>query len=144
MNIGQAASASGVSAKMIRYYEEIGLIRPSARTANNYRIYSEDEVHVLRFIKRARSLGFSLEETERLLALWQDRERESAAVKAVATSHIADLERRIGEMQTMVKTLKHLAHCCSGNARPDCPILEDLAGNGAEGADPSFAHTRDG
>lgn len=131
MNIGQASLASGVSAKMIRYYEEIGLIRPSARTANNYRVYDDSEVHVLRFIKRARSLGFSLEETERLLALWQDRDRESAAVKAVATSHIEDLERRIAEMQAMVKTLKHLAHCCGGDARPDCPILEDLAGHTA-------------
>jgi MerR family transcriptional regulator, copper efflux regulator len=129
MNIGEASQASGVSAKMIRYYEQIGLIRPSARTENNYRVYGEDDVHVLRFIKRARSLGFSLEETERLLALWQDRERESAAVKAVAVEHIADLERRIAEMQGMVKTLKHLAHCCGGDGRPDCPILEDLAGH---------------
>jgi MerR family transcriptional regulator, copper efflux regulator len=130
MNIGEASEASGVSAKMIRYYEQIGLIQPSARSGNNYRIYGEGEVHVLRFIKRARSLGFSLEETERLLALWQDRERESAAVKEVATAHIADLERRIAEMQAMVKTLKHLAHCCGGDNRPDCPILEDLAGQG--------------
>jgi Cu(I)-responsive transcriptional regulator len=137
MNIGQASDASGVSAKMIRYYEQIGLIRPSARTGNNYRVYGEDDVHVLRFIKRARSLGFSLEETERLLALWQDRERESAAVKAVAVEHIADLERRIADMQGMVKTLKHLAHCCGGDGRPDCPILEDLAGH----AEPPQAST---
>jgi MerR family transcriptional regulator, copper efflux regulator len=143
MNIGQASGASGVSAKMIRYYEEIGLIRPSARTANNYRVYSDGDVHVLRFIKRARSLGFSLEETERLLALWQDRERESAAVKAVATCHIEDLERRIGEMQAMVKTLKHLAHCCSGSTRPDCPILDDLAGNGPGGPETLGAPTKD-
>lgn len=129
MNIGEASQASGVSAKMIRYYEQIGLIRPSARTDNNYRVYGADDVHVLRFIKRARSLGFSLEETEKLLALWQDRARESAAVKAVAVEHIADLERRIAEMQGMVKTLKHLAHCCGGDGRPDCPILEDLAGH---------------
>lgn len=129
MTIGQASQASGVSAKMIRYYEGIGLIRPSVRTGNNYRTYRSDEVHVLRFIKRARSLGFSLEETERLLALWQDRDRESAAVKAVAVDHIADLERRIAEMQGMVNTLKHLAHCCGGDGRPDCPILEDLAGH---------------
>jgi MerR family transcriptional regulator, copper efflux regulator len=130
MNIGEASEASGVSAKMIRYYEQIGLIKQSARSGNNYRVYGADEVHVLRFIKRARSLGFSLEETERLLALWQDRERESAAVKDVATAHIADLERRIAEMQAMVKTLKHLAHCCGGDNRPDCPIIEDLAGQG--------------
>lgn len=129
MNIGEASKASGVSAKMIRYYEQIGLIRPSGRSDNNYRVYGPDDVHVLRFIRRARSLGFSLEETEKLLALWQDRERESAAVKEVAVAHIADLERRIADMQGMVKTLKHLAHCCSGDGRPDCPILDDLAQN---------------
>jgi len=129
MNIGQAAEVSGVSAKMIRYYEEIGLIRPMGRTGNNYRVYGEEEVHVLRFIKRARNLGFSLEETETLLKLWQDQSRESAAVKDVATAHIADLERRIAEMQSMVKTLKHLAHCCGGDQRPNCPILDDLAGD---------------
>ncbi len=128
MNIGQASNASGVSAKMIRYYEDIGLIRPMGRTGNNYRVYGDEEVHVLRFIKRARSLGFSLGETETLLRLWQDKDRESAAVKEVATAHVADLERRIAEMQGMVKTLKHLAHCCGGDNRPDCPILDDLAG----------------
>lgn len=129
MNIGQAAEASGVSAKMIRYYEEIGLIVPAARTGNNYRVYGGDQVHVLRFIKRSRSLGFSLEETETLLKLWQDKSRTSAAVKDVATTHINDLERRIAEMQGMVKTLRHLAHCCGGGHRPDCPILDDLAGD---------------
>jgi Cu(I)-responsive transcriptional regulator len=128
MNIGQASDASGVSAKMIRYYEEIGLIRPASRSGNNYRVYDEEQVHVLRFIRRGRSLGFSLEETQTLLKLWQDKSRTSAAVKDVATSHIADLERRIAEMQGMVKTLKHLAHCCGGDHRPDCPILDDLAG----------------
>ncbi|MEB2842943.1 Cu(I)-responsive transcriptional regulator [Rhizobiales bacterium RZME27] len=131
MNIGQAAEASGVSAKMIRYYEEIGLIAPPARTGNNYRVYDGGQVHVLRFIKRARSLGFSLEETETLLKLWADKSRTSAAVKDVATSHIDDLERRIAEMQGMVNTLKHLAHCCGGDHRPDCPILDDLAGDSA-------------
>ena len=128
MNIGQASETSGVSAKMIRYYEQIGLIRPMGRTGNNYRVYGEEEVHVLRFIKRARNLGFSLEETERLLKLWQDKERTSAAVKEVAQTHIGDLERRIAVMQGMVKTLKHLAHCCGGDHRPNCPILDDLAG----------------
>jgi Cu(I)-responsive transcriptional regulator len=137
MNIGQASDASGVSAKMIRYYEEIGLVRPAARTGNNYRVYGEAEVHVLRFIKRARSLGFSLDETETLLKLWQDKSRESAAVKDVATAHIWDLERRIAEMQGMVKTLKHLAHCCGGNQRPDCPILDDLAGDSSAAGDGS-------
>ncbi|WP_312402505.1 Cu(I)-responsive transcriptional regulator [Rhizobium sp.] len=128
MNIGEASSASGVSAKMIRYYEQIGLIAPKGRTESNYRVYGEEEVHVLRFIKRARSLGFSLEETETLLKLWQDKSRTSAAVKEIATTHINDLERRIAEMQGMVKTLKHLSHCCGGDNRPDCPILDDLAG----------------
>ena len=137
MNIGQASDASGVSAKMIRYYEQIGLIRPMGRTGNNYRVYGEEEVHILRFIKRARNLGFSLEETETLLKLWQDKDRTSAAVKDVADEHVADLERRIAEMQGMVKTLKHLSHCCSGDERPNCPILDDLAGDA-----PAPARTR--
>jgi len=128
MNIGEAASATGVSAKMIRYYESIGLIRAPLRTDSNYRVYGEDEVHVLRFVKRARTLGFSVEETATLLGLWQDKSRASAEVKAVATTHIAALETKIAELQGMVKTLKHLAHCCGGDNRPDCPILDDLAG----------------
>lgn len=128
MNIGEASSASGVSAKMIRYYEQIGLISPAMRSDNNYRTYGEQEVHNLRFIKRARTLGFSLEETETLLKLWQDKARESSAVKQIALSHVADLERKIDEMRSMVKTLSHLAHCCGGDHRPDCPILDDLAG----------------
>jgi Cu(I)-responsive transcriptional regulator len=127
MNIGQAAERSGVSAKMIRYYEEIGLIAAPLRTDSNYRVYSPDQVHVLRFIKRARTLGFSVDETATLLGLWQDRSRASAEVKEVATTHIAALETKIAELQGMVKTLKHLAHCCNGDNRPDCPILDDLA-----------------
>ena len=128
MNIGQASNASGVSAKMIRYYESIGLIRAPLRTDSNYRVYREDEVHVLRFVKRARTLGFSVEETATLLGLWQDKTRASAEVKDIATSHISALETKIAELQSMVKTLKHLAHCCGGDNRPDCPILDDLAG----------------
>ncbi|MDB5623642.1 MAG: cueR [Devosia sp.] len=128
MNIGQAAEASGISAKMIRYYESIGLIEAPLRTGSNYRVYDADQVHVLRFIKRARTLGFSVEETSRLLALWQDKSRASAEVKAVATAHIAELETKIAELQGMVGTLKHLAHCCGGDNRPNCPILDDLAG----------------
>jgi len=128
MNIGEAANASGVSAKMIRYYESIGLIRPPQRTDSNYRVYGSDEVHVLRFIKRSRTLGFSVEETATLLSLWQDKSRASGEVKEVAVSHITALETKIDELQAMVKTLKHLAHCCTGNDRPDCPILDDLAG----------------
>lgn len=128
MNIGEASNASGVSAKMIRYYESIGLIRAPLRTDSNYRVYGEDEVHVLRFVKRARTLGFSVEETATLLGLWQDRSRASGEVKAVASNHIAALETKIAELEGMVKTLKHLVHCCNGDNRPDCPILDDLAG----------------
>lgn len=127
MNIGDAAGASGVSAKMIRYYETVGLIRPAHRSENNYRVYGDDDVHTLRFIKRARNLGFSLEETATLLGLWRDKTRESREVKRVAQTHIDALESRIAELLDMVGTLKHLAHCCSGDNRPDCPILNDLA-----------------
>jgi len=127
MNIGEASSASGVSAKMIRYYESIGLIEPPGRTQSNYRVYGADDVHTLRFIKRARTLGFSVEETAKLLELWRDKTRASADVKAVATQHIDELETKIAELQGMVRTLKHLADCCGGNDRPNCPILEDLA-----------------
>jgi len=128
MNIGQASDASGVSAKMIRYYEQIGLIRPPTRTDSNYRVYGSDEVHVLRFIRRARTLGFSIEETSALLALWQDKSRASAEVRDIASDHIGALETKIAELQSMVGTLKHLVHCCHGDNRPDCPILDDLAG----------------
>lgn len=128
MNIGQAANATGVSAKMIRYYEEIGLIRPPHRTDSNYRVYGDDEVHVLRFIRRARTLGFSIEETSALLALWQDKTRASGEVRDIAAGHISALETKIAELQSMVGTLKHLVHCCHGDDRPDCPILDDLAG----------------
>ncbi|UYQ71289.1 Cu(I)-responsive transcriptional regulator [Pelagibacterium flavum] len=127
MNIGQAARASGVTAKMIRYYESIGLITPADRTDSNYRVYGTDDVHTLRFIKRARTLGFSMDETAVLLGLWQDKSRASADVKAIATNHIAELERKIVELQEMADTLKHLAHCCSGDDRPNCPILTQLA-----------------
>lgn len=127
MNIGEAAAASGVSAKMIRHYESIGLIRAPLRTESNYRVYSKDDVHVLRFIKRARTLGFSIEKAAMLLGLWQDKSRASADVKELALSHVAELEEKILEMQDMVSTLRHLADCCSGDHRPDCPILNDLA-----------------
>lgn len=132
MNIGQAADASGVSAKMIRYYEEIGLIRPPLRTGSNYRVYGNDEVHVLRFIRRSRTLGFSIEETGALLALWQDKTRASAEVRDIASGHIATLETKIAELESMVGTLRHLVHCCHGDDRPDCPILDDLAGTKAK------------
>src|SRR5262245_13221077 len=127
MNIGEAAAAASVSAKMIRHYEDIGLLKKVARTMSNYRVYSETDVHTLRFIRRARSLGFSMEAIRELLALWQNKSRPSASVKRIAGEHVADLERRIGEMQSMVSTLKHLTRNCHGDNRPDCPILDDLA-----------------
>ena len=129
MNIGEAAAASGVSAKMLRYYESIGLITAPARSASGYRSYGTADVHTLRFIKRARSLGFSLEETAELLALWRDKGRASADVKAFALKHVEELEAKIEELEAMVRTLKHLASSCHGDARPDCPILDDLAGS---------------
>jgi len=127
MNIGQVAEQSGVSAKMIRYYEDIGLVTPAARTNSNYRVYGAEDVHVLRFIKRARTLGFSVGEPSALLGLWQDKSRASADVRDIATGHIAALESKIAELQGMTNTLRHLVHCCHGDERPDCPILEDLA-----------------
>jgi len=128
MNIGEAARASGVSAKMIRYYESIGLLGQVDRSPAGYRVYSGSDVHLLRFIRRARDLGFSVEGIARLVALWQDRERSSAEVKRIAYQHVGELERRIGELRAMAETLRHLAEHCHGDARPDCPILEDLAG----------------
>ncbi|HEV2571872.1 Cu(I)-responsive transcriptional regulator [Methylocella sp. CPCC 101449] len=128
MNIGQAAEHSGVSAKMIRHYESIGLLRPAARSSNTYRQYGEQDVHELRFIGRARSLGFSMKEIGELLSLWRDRERPSGDVRQVAARHLSDLEGKLAEMQAMVTTLRKLIHACHGDERPDCPILEDLAG----------------
>lgn len=127
MNIGQAAAASGVTAKMIRHYEESGLIRAARRTASNYRAYSDNDVHVLRFIKRARALGFSMADIKTLLSLWQDKSRSSQAVKRIARGHIDELERKIAELQSMAQTLEHLARNCHGDSRPQCPILEELA-----------------
>jgi MerR family gold-responsive transcriptional activator of gol and ges genes len=126
MNIGQAAKASGVSAKMIRYYESVGLIPAAGRTASGYRVYSQTEVQILRFIRRSRDLGFSVSKIADLLALWRDRTRHSADVKRIATGQIAELEARIAEMQAMMDTLRHLADACCGDDRPDCPILADL------------------
>ena len=128
MTIGQAAKSSAVSAKMIRHYESIGLLPKAQRTESGYRLYDDNDVHTLRFIQRARSLGFPLETIRTLLALWRNRRRSSAQVKDLAERHIADLERKIAEMQSMVRTLKHLSHHCHGDDRPDCPILDDLAG----------------
>ena len=127
-NIGQAAEASGVSAKMIRHYESIGLIPPPDRTYANYRIYAERDVHVLRFVKRARALGFSMKEIGELLALWRDRRRASSSVKRLALAHATELGARIREMEAMKSTLENLAERCHGDERPDCPILDDLSG----------------
>lgn len=126
MNIGQAAKASGVSAKMIRYYEQIKLITPAGRTDSNYRSFSEREVNELRFIRRARSLGFSVEEIAHLLSLWRDRVRPSREVKAIADGHVRALEAKIAEMRAMTDTLRDLSRDCAGDERPDCPILADL------------------
>ncbi|SFB82875.1 transcriptional regulator, MerR family [Polaromonas sp. OV174] len=127
LNIGQAAAQSGVSAKMIRHYESLGLLPTVQRTEAGYRQYGDKEVHTLRFIRRARNLGFSMLEIAELLKLWQNKRRASADVKRIALAHVADLERRIAEMEAMRQTLQQLAHCCQGNNRPDCPILSELA-----------------
>lgn len=127
MTIGEAAKSSAVSAKMIRHYESIGLLPKAQRTGAGYRLYGETDVHTLRFIQRARSLGFPLETIRTLLALWRNKRRSSGQVKELATRHVTELERKIVEMQSMVRTLKHLAHHCHGDDRPDCPILDDLA-----------------
>lgn len=126
-NIGEAAAASGVSAKMIRHYEAIGLIPNPPRTEAGYRLYGEREVHVLRFIRHARNLGFSIKQIEALLDLWADERRPSSKVKAVAQQHIDELQQRIRELQQMKTELERLVHCCHGDQRPDCPILTHLA-----------------
>jgi MerR family gold-responsive transcriptional activator of gol and ges genes len=126
MNIGEASRASGVSAKMIRYYEDTGLIPAAARTESGYRAYARNDVHRLGFIRRARDLGFSVTEIGELLSLWSDRSRQSADVKRVAKAHIAELEDRIASLREMADTLQELVDCCAGDERPDCPILADL------------------
>ena len=127
MNIGQAAAASGVTAKMIRHYESIGVVQKPARTASNYRAYSDNDVHTLRFVKRARALGFSMAEIKELLGLWKSKSRSSAAVKRIAARHVEALQRKIAELDSMAGTLRHLMHHCHGDHRPECPILDDLA-----------------
>lgn len=127
MNIGEAARASGVSAKMIRYYEQVGLLAPRGRSESGYRLYGPAEVHTLRFIRQARRLGFLVEDIRKLVALWHDRSRASSEVKAIALEHVGELDRRIAELKEMRDVLAHLARHCHGDARPDCPILEELA-----------------
>ena len=126
-NIGEAAARSGVSAKMIRHYESLSLLPKVGRTASGYRQYGPREVHTLRFVRRARELGFSMVEIAALLKLWQNRRRASADVKRIALSHVADLDRRMSEMAAMKRTIEALAACCHGDDRPDCPILDELA-----------------
>lgn len=127
MNIGMLAKASGVNSNLIRYYESIGLIPVAQRTDSNYRIYRSEDVHLLKFIKRSRNLGFSIPEIEILMGLWNNSERSSAEVKNLANKHIMALEAKVQEIQTVLKTLKQLVESCHGDTRSECPILEDLA-----------------
>jgi Cu(I)-responsive transcriptional regulator len=129
MNIGEAAAASGLPAKTIRYYEEIGLVT-ARRAANGYRDYGPESVRLLGFVARARDLGFSIEDCRALLALWRDRNRASAEVRAIAQQHLNEIDRKLAELQTMRRSLAHLVKTCHGDDRPDCPILDDLAPDG--------------
>jgi len=126
-NIGEASARTGVSAKMIRHYEAIGLLPAAGRTFAGYRIYNDADLHRIRFIKRGRGLGFSMKEIARLLGLWDDDSRSSAEVKSLALAHVAELDAKIAEMDAMRRSLQHLAERCHGDDRPDCPILDDLA-----------------
>jgi MerR family copper efflux transcriptional regulator len=134
MNIGEAAKASGVSAKMIRHYESVGLFPEATRTESGYRQYTDKEIGTLRFIRQSRDLGFSIEQIRELLGLWQNRKRSSRQVRALAQAHIEELDAKLKELQAMKATLEHLVHCCHGDDRPDCPIIESL-----EGAEPVVA-----
>ena len=127
MNIGEAAKASGINAKLIRHYESLGIIPKAQRSDSGYRQYSDSDVHILIFVKRARAMGFSMKEIKKLVSLWRNKTRASAEVKQLATTHIKSLEKKIAELQAMVTSLKHLSHNCHGDHRPDCPILEDFA-----------------
>jgi Cu(I)-responsive transcriptional regulator len=127
MNIGEAAKVSGVNAKLIRHYESIGIIPKASRTESGYRTYTEPDVHILTFVKRARGLGFSMKEIKKLVGLWRNKSRASSEVKSLAMKHVEEMEQKVAELQEMVKTLKHLAKNCRGDMRPDCPILNELA-----------------
>src|SRR6516225_5966125 len=128
MNIGQAAEASGVSAKAIRYYETAGLIAPAGRSQGGYRIYGEADIRILRFVRRARDLGFSIERIRRLLDLWHDKGRASADVKRLALDHVGEIDAKIAALRAMRDTVRELAVACDGDHRPECPILRDLEG----------------
>jgi len=136
VNIGQAAKATGVSAKMIRYYEDVGLMPKASRTTSGYRHYQPSDLHVLRFVRQARAVGFSVIDIRQLLALWQDRRRPAREVKRLAQRHLSDVESRIRELEAIADTLKHLIEHCHGDARPDCPILDALADVPAAQAEP--------
>lgn len=127
MNIGEASKATGISVKMLRYYEEIGLVRPALRTDSGYRVYSETNIAMLRFVRRARDLGFQVKQIAALLDLWQNGSRASADVKSLALDHVRELKQRRRELDEMIGTLVHLAHHCHGDERPDCPILTGLS-----------------
>jgi MerR family copper efflux transcriptional regulator len=129
MNIGEVSKLSGVSQKLIRHYEEIGLIKKAARTTNGYRVYREQDIHILRFIARSRNLGFNLSEIKKLIDLWSNKKRKSQEVKKLATDHLSKLKIKILELQSIVETLEHLTHCCHGDNRPDCPIIIELENN---------------
>jgi len=132
MNIGKAAKLSGISAKTIRYYESVGLMPKPTRAANGYRHYRDKDLQTLRFIHRSRNLGFTIKDIRDLLGLWQDKERASADVREVAKRHVAEIEQRLEEMESVRQTLMQLIHQCHGDDRPDCPILEDLACDGGK------------
>jgi Cu(I)-responsive transcriptional regulator len=127
LNIGAAAKTSGVSAKMIRHYEEVGLLPRAKRTDSGYRVYDENDVHTLRFVRRGRDLGFSMKEIKQLLGLWRNRSRSSSEVKKLAENHIRELEAKIQELKAMTRALRSLSSNCHGDQRPECPILSDLA-----------------
>ncbi len=127
MNIGEAAKASGVNAKLIRHYESISIIPKASRSDSGYRIYSDADVQILAFVKRARNLGFSMKEIKKLVSLWRNKTRASADVKQLAQTHVKEMEIKIEELQTMVRALKHLSRNCHGDGRPDCPIIDGLA-----------------
>jgi len=143
INIGGAAQVSGVSAKMIRHYEQIGLIPAARRSDSGYRTYTRNDVHTLRFIRQARSLGFSIKQIKDLLNLWRDPRRPSSKVKALALAHVAELEARINDAKAMKRVLAHLAAHCHGDERPECPILDGLASQTPIAQPPAAARRRD-
>jgi MerR family copper efflux transcriptional regulator len=144
LNIGQAAAASGVSAKMIRHYESVGLLAAAVRTEAGYRQYTDKDVNTLRFIGHSRDLGFSIEQIRELVGLWQNRRRPSRLVRELAQAHIEELDAKLAELQAMKATLAHLVHCCQGNDRPDCPIIETLEGQAPVSVDPPLPTARKG